>query len=267
MARLVGNPSVEIKNIPTQKKSLDSLLRPQTKKVVSEKKEKQITERKVQPIVEKVINNSVDDDIIEQEIEQPIYDEISELEEAKELFGKGFERQAYLEMNKRLNELRNNYAYDRSAMHKEALITYVKYAYKRDEAIANDDMDSADKWGKLAAKQANDAKINPSQLSQADLSEGLTCFSQLSQAVEREVDIIPHLKKYTERPLDRIDYTIYMIMDYLRDLEGKPHIEYKDVYQYIFNQKDRNSKKFGKDVVPQDTKPAKNAILVEGEKE
>lgn len=190
-------------------------------------------------------------------------DELS-LDELKNLFGIGFNEREYREMYKKYVALQNNYPL-KTEMHKEALITYVKYAFKRDQAISNDDMDAADKWGKLCAKQATDAKINPSQLSAADLSDGITCFSQLAQAVEKEVDVVPILNEYIERPRDRVDYTIYMIIDYLRDLEGKSHIDYKDVYQYIFKQRDKNAKKWGDKVVPNENKPDPNAILVDGE--
>ena len=186
-------------------------------------------------------------------------------EELKDLFGFGFAENEYREMYKKYVSLQNNYPL-RTEMHKEALVTYVKYAFKRDQAIANDDMDAADKWGKLCAKQATDAKINPSQLSAADLSDGITCFSQLAQAVEKEVDIVPILNEYIERPRDRVDYTIYMIIDYLRDLEGKSHIDYKDIYHYIYEQRDKNKKKWGEKVVPNENTPDPNAILVDGEK-
>lgn len=190
-------------------------------------------------------------------------DKIS-FEALKDLFGAGFSESEYREMNKRFISLQNNYPL-KTEMHKEALITYVKYAFKRDKAIADDDIEAADKWGKLCAKQATDAKINPSQLSAADLSDGITCFSQLAQAVEKEIDVVPILNEYIERPRDRVDYTIYMIIDYLRDLEGKSHVDYKDIYQYIYKQRDKNAKKWGDKVVPKDTKPDPNAILVDGE--
>lgn len=153
-------------------------------------------------------------------------------EYVKEIFGSGFSSRDYKELGRRFFEMQNNYPL-RTAMHTEALVTYIKYAYKRDEAIADDDIDAADKWGKLAAKQATDAKINPSQLSAADLSDGMTSFSQLSAMVEKAQDIIPLLPQFVEEPKDRVDYTLWEYINYIRHLNGQPLIEYKELYKFL----------------------------------
>lgn len=154
------------------------------------------------------------------------------IEDYKDLFGDGFNERDYKKMYKRYELLQNNYPL-RTEMHREALATYTKYAFKRDQAIAEDDVEAADKWGKLASKQATDAKINPNQLSAADLSDGMTCFSQVSSTVEKAQDIIPLLNKFIEKPQDRVDYTIWQYVNYCRHLEGKPLIQYKDLYQFL----------------------------------
>lgn len=164
-------------------------------------------------------------------------------EELRTLYGDGFNESEYLEMNKRFETLKNNYPL-KTEMHKEALITYVKYAYKRDKAISDDDIDASDKWGKLAAKQATDAKINPSQLSAADLSDGMTCFSQVSATVEKAQDIIPMLNKFIEQPQDRVDYTIWQYVNYSRHLEGKPLIQYKELYSFLNKRYEENKNKY-----------------------
>lgn len=159
-------------------------------------------------------------------------EEKKSVEELKELFGVGFAENEYRQMYSKFESLKNNYPL-KTEMHKEALVTYVKYAFKRDKAISDDDMESADKWGKLAAKQATDAKINPSQLSAADLSDGMTCFSQVSATVERAQDIIPLLNTFIEKPQDRVDYTIWQYVNYCRHLEGKPLIQYSDLFKFL----------------------------------
>lgn len=176
-----------------------------------------------------------------EETQEPTNDEIS-FEELRGLFGAGFAEIEYREMYRKFISLQNNYPL-RTEMHKEALVTYVKYAFKRDKAIADDDMDAADKWGKLCAKQATDAKINPSQLSAADLSDGMTCFSQVSAAVERAQDIIPLLNKFIERPQDRVDYTIWQYVNYCRHLEGKPLIQYRELYTFLKKRYEENKEK------------------------
>ena len=78
-------------------------------------------------------------------------------------------------------------------------------------------------------KQAERAKINPNQFSKADLQGGLTTIGEIAQAVEQNVDIIPVLPQFKFRPNDAVDFCIW---NYIRDLEGKPLVEYKDVYKF-----------------------------------
>lgn len=170
-------------------------------------------------------------------------------DELIELFGYGFSKKELRQMYKRYKELENNYPVGRSAMHQEALVTYVKFAYKRDQAISEDDIEAADKWGKLASKQATDAKINPSQLSAADLSDGITNFSKIAEAVEREQDIIPLLPTYNQ-PEDRIDYAIWQMILYIRRLQNMPEITYAELYKFLDEQYQRNAK----DLPPKITK-------------
>lgn len=164
-------------------------------------------------------------------------------EELVKLFGSGFSKKGYEEMYQKYISLQSNYPL-RTEMHKESLITYVKYAYKRDQAIANDDMDAADKWGKLCAKQATDAKINPSQLSAADLSDGISNFSKLVETVEKARDIIPILPKWLQEPQDGLDYYMWQEVQYLRRLENKPLIKYSDIYAFMGEQYQANKDKY-----------------------
>lgn len=181
-----------------------------------------------------------------------------------DLWGEGWTATEMLQLNRKFNLLLNNYPL-RTEMHKEMLVKYCKYSLREELAIAQGNTNDAKYWGELAMKIATNAKINPSQLSASDLSDGMTCFGQVVSAVEKSKDIVQELPRYIERPLDRVDYTIYMMVDYIRDLEGKPHCDYKDVWNYMLSQYERNSKKFGKDVVPKEDKLSPNAILVDGE--
>ena len=93
-------------------------------------------------------------------------------------------------------------------------------------------------WGDLAMKQAERAKINPNQFSKADLQGGLTTIGEIAQAVEQNVDIIPILPQFKYRPNDAVDFCIWNYINYARDLEGKPLVEYKDVYKFYDKMKD-----------------------------
>ena len=65
-----------------------------------------------------------------EETQEPTNDEIS-FEELRGLFGVGFAEIEYREMYRKFISLQNNYPL-RTEMHKEALVTYVKYAFKRE---------------------------------------------------------------------------------------------------------------------------------------
>ena len=103
----------------------------------------------------------------------------------------------------------------------------------------------AKEWGGLASAAATAAKINPSQLSKADLSDGLSTFSELSQAVEKEVDIIPILPKFKYRPNDALDFNIWCYVNYMRDLSGLLPCKYEDVYAFYDKRKEGYIKQYG----------------------
>lgn len=167
----------------------------------------------------------------------PIKTEIEKFEDFEltddiiKLFGVGYTDEEYFHMNNKYKFLSENYT-EQTNMHTEALITYVRYKVKEEMAIASDNPNQAKTWGELAMKQAEKAKINPNQFSKADLQGGLTTIGEIAQAVEQHVDIIPILPKFKYRPNDAVDFCIWNYINYARDLEGKPKIEYKDVYQF-----------------------------------
>ena len=152
--------------------------------------------------------------------------------EAMEIFGVGWKSEEYKMLWRKYNLLLQSYPL-RTEMHKEALIKYVKYAIREEISVANGDEAASEKWGRLAANTAKDAKINPNQLSVADLSDGMTCFSQLAAAVEKAQDIIPMLPQFKEEPKDRVDYILWEYINYARHLEGKPLVAYSDIYSFL----------------------------------
>src|SRR5690606_34225780 len=99
------------------------------------------------------------------------------------------------------------------------------------------DVKDAKDWGALAQKAAQDAKINPSQLSKSDLTDGLDTFGQLVRTVEQAVDIIPILPVFKERPQDKVDFTLLCYINYVRDLKGLPLVEYEEIYKFYEQRK------------------------------
>jgi hypothetical protein len=166
-------------------------------------------------------------------------DEVLKNEATDDLINKwgfGYEKDEYLAFERKYNMLKNNYQ-EKTAMHTEALLTYIRYRVKEEMSTAKNDMKSAKEWGQLAQKAAQDAKINPSQLSKSDLSDGLDTFGQLVRTVEQAVDIIPILPQFKERPQDKADFTLLCYINYVRDLKGLPPAEYEEIYRFYEDRK------------------------------
>ena len=166
------------------------------------------------------------------------------LDEMEDKWGVGYSPDEYYYFEKKYSFLKNNYS-EKTNMHTEALLTYIRYRVKEELATAKGDVKEAKEWGALASKAAQDAKINPSQLSKADLSDGLSTFSELSQAVEKEVDIIPILPKFKYRPNDALDFNIWCYVNYMRDLMGLPPCKYEEVYAFYDKRKEDYIKQYG----------------------
>lgn len=180
------------------------------------------------------------------------------LEDSIAVWGKGFSQEDYQVLNTKLEQFRKHYPM-RTAMHQEALITYLKYAQRRDKAIEEGNCDDADKWGKLAAKQAQDAKINPSQLSLADLSNGISNVGKIVEAVEKCSEIIPILPQFVRQPRDEVDYTIWLFVQYCQRLVNMPESTYSEIYSFV-NEKYKINKKDYEFLIKEENKHYKEPI-------
>jgi len=168
---------------------------------------------------------------IEDSEEEFVEEEVSRSEFLIGLFGEGFDSNQYDAMERKYNSLMNNYSAP-TAMHTEALITYVKYKCQEEACIARGNVEDAKKWGDLSSKAATAAKLNPSQFSQADLQGGLNTFSDIFKAVEQSKDVISILPEFKARPHDTIDFLLWCYINYARELEGLPRCTYSDVYKF-----------------------------------
>lgn len=147
------------------------------------------------------------------------------------LFGEGYTEREYRAMQEKYDKLIINYP-TTTNFHVEALVNFVRYRVKAEEATVRGDVGEAKKWEDMAQTAADKAKINPSQLSQQDLQGGLNSFSELFKAVEEAVDIVPILPEFKYRPNDAPDFVIWTYVNYIRGLEGKPLCEYEDIYKF-----------------------------------
>lgn len=246
------------------------IITPRKKPTDSEKEKSLPSEQKESPIVEINLDMSFDDESPQENPktkkakEKRIEDVVAGKQEDKEkaeteteekidkeeqrkrniaLWGNGFTESDFETLNTKLEEFTRYYPL-KTAMHKEALVRYLKYAQMCDKSISAGDVDAADKWGKLAAKQAQDAKINPSQLSVADLSNGVSNFSKISETVEKVTDIVSRLPKYIRHPRDEVDYTIWQIVNYLRRLSNMPEVSYEEVYKFLLDKYNENKNQY-----------------------
>jgi hypothetical protein len=156
-------------------------------------------------------------------------------------YGLGYSDEELYSFERKYDLLKENYP-QKTAMHTEALLTYIRYRVKEELATAKGDVTEAQKWGQLADKASERAKINPSQLSKADLSGGLNGFGELSRAVEQAVDIVSILPKFTEKPQDKVDFTLWCYINYIRRLKNLPDVDYKDIWHFYEERKEEYKK-------------------------
>lgn len=164
--------------------------------------------------------------------------------ELTEKWGTGYSKDELIAFERKYNKLIRSYS-EKTELHTEALKTYVRYRVKEEIATAKNEWKEAKEWGTLAEKAAAAAKINPYQMSKSDISGGIDVLSQLFEAVESEVGIIPLLPKLLEQPYDDADMIIWCIINYIRRLEDKPPVTYKEVYKFYDNMLNEHYKQLG----------------------
>ncbi|MGG3892028.1 hypothetical protein [Metabacillus fastidiosus] len=152
-------------------------------------------------------------------------------DEILDKWGFGYTNDEYRQFERKYNKLINNYG-EKTALHTEGLITYIRYRVKEEIATAKGEVKEAKEWGQLASKAAQDAKINVSQLSKSDISGGVDVLSQMFEAVENEISVIPLLPKIMEQPYDDADLIIWATINYNRRLEDKPPTTYRDIWNF-----------------------------------
>jgi hypothetical protein len=162
----------------------------------------------------------------------------------EDLFGFGFTPDEYRAMRKKYNFLKINYV-ETTNMHTESILTYIKYRVKEEFAIASGNHKEAKEWGDRADKAASNAKINPSQLTKADLMGGANSFGEIVQAVEQATDVIHILPKFKYQPNDALDFLQWSMIDYLRHLEGTPSCSYADIFAFYDKRKSEYIKTTG----------------------
>jgi len=153
------------------------------------------------------------------------------LDELKEKYGYGYPDEEYILFEKKFINLKPSFQLP-TTMHEEYLREYCVNKVKETIAKAKGEFKEAKEWAAMAKESAEAGKLKPSQMSKADLSQGLDGFGQLARMVEEHQDIIPLLPKFIKQPKDDVDITLWLYINYVRDLQGLPPAEYEDIYQF-----------------------------------
>ena len=153
-----------------------------------------------------------------------------------DMFGEGYTRIEYKNMYKKYNDMQKNYTIQTN-IHKEALLTYVRFKVKEELATAKGDVQEAQKWYSAAQDAADKAKLTPKQLSKADLQGGITNFSDIFKAVEEANERIPIFPEFKYRPNDAVDFILWCYINYERNLNGLPEVKYSDIYKFYDEKK------------------------------
>lgn len=110
-------------------------------------------------------------------------------------WGSGYDPKLYDLFEQKYRRLSNTYQLPTES-HKEFLIKACVCSVKADLAMAKNDVKSAKEWMTMFKDATSAGKLQPSQMSKADLSMGMDTFGQLTRMVEEAVDIIPILPQF-----------------------------------------------------------------------
>ena len=157
-------------------------------------------------------------------------------DEIVELFGEGYTRAEYKKMLKKYNDMTKTYVVQTN-LHKEALLTYVRFKVKEEMATSKGDVQEAQKWYQAAQDAAEKAKLTPRQLSKEDLQGGIVNFSDIFTAVEGAKERIKIFPEFRYQPKDAADFIIWCYVNYERNLNNMPEVPYKDIYKFYDDKK------------------------------
>lgn len=146
-------------------------------------------------------------------------------------WGYGYTPEMYEAFERKYRKLVDNYT-EKTALHTENLLTYIRFRVQEEFCTAKGDSTSAKNWASMAKEAAQSAKLNVSQLTASDLSGGIDTISQLFESVEEYASLIPILPKLLEQPYDDADVIIWALINYQRRLNDLPRVKYRDIYNF-----------------------------------
>lgn len=163
-------------------------------------------------------------------------DEFEVTKDMIDLFGEGYTRLEYKKMVKKYKEMSKTYVIQTS-IHKEALVTYVRFKVKEEIATARGDVVEAQKWYSAAQNAAEQGKLTARSISKEDLQGGIVNFSDIFAAVEGVKERIKIFPEFKYQPKDAADFIIWCYVNYERNLNNLPEVEYSDIYKFYDRKK------------------------------
>lgn len=147
----------------------------------------------------------------------------------KRRWGVGFKADQYEGFETKYNLLKDSLP-EQGTLHTEAYLNYCKYQVLADMGAAAGNVNEAKQYAELASKAAAAAKITPASIAM-DMS-GETSFGEIARAVEQRLNWIELMPQFIEKPRDKLDVAIEIIVNSLRKAEGKQVVEYKEIYDF-----------------------------------
>jgi len=162
-----------------------------------------------------------------------------DLEELKDKFGDGYPDNEYYLFERKYQKLKPSVKV-LTTFHDEFFREYCVDKVKETLAKATGNFKEAKEWASMAKDAATAGKLNPNQMSKADLSGGMDTFGQMARMVEEtpKGELQSILPKFIERPKDKVDVVLWCNVNYVRDLKGMPSCTYKEIYKFYEDRKD-----------------------------
>lgn len=177
--------------------------------------------------------NELNDEI---PVKLPTKDTFEVTEDMINLFGEGYTKTEYKKMFRKYEEMKQTYVIQTS-IHREALVTYVRFKVKEEMATAKGDVVEAQKWYSAAQTAAEQGKLTAKQISKEDLQGGIVNFSDIFAAVEGAKERIKIFPEFKYQPKDAADFIIWNYVNYERNLNNMPEVEYRDIYGFYDKKK------------------------------
>lgn len=188
-----------------------------------------------------LIKNVVDEEIPEILRKK---DDFEVTEDMINLFGEGYTKTEYKKMSRKYNEMKQTYVIQTS-IHREALVTYVRFKVKEEMATAKGDVGEAQKWYAAAQTAAEQGKLTAKQISKEDLQGGIVNFSDIFTAVEGAKERIKIFPEFKYQPKDAADFIIWCYINYERNLNNLPEVKYEDIYKFYDKKKKEYVETYG----------------------